>query len=200
MMPARQAILMSGQVRRSDFFRTRSAQVGRTVIEKRHRHQSGRGQHRAQSEHELPGVGFGDPALRRLPGRDSDRPADDKDGVAEKEFLVGKPVGQHLRHQHDQYRAADAGRQMAEQDRVIGLRHGCDDAARDHQRHAERDDGLVAEAPAEESAGQRNRDARQNEPADKKPDLGVADAEVADQETARPNLPTGTDSRAQTSP
>ena len=152
------------------------------MIERRHQHQRERGQHGAQPKHELPGRHVRKPALRRLPGRDARRPADDEDGIAEEQLLVGEPVGQHLRHQHDQDRAADAGEQVAEQDHRIRLCEARDAAAQDHQRQSGCHDGLVAEAPPEEPARQRDRDARQDKAADQKADLRVADAEIADQE------------------
>ncbi len=54
--------------------------------------------------------------------------------------------------------------------------------ARNHDNHGAAHQRLVAEAAAEKPAGQRDRDAGQDEPAHQQPDLGVPDSEIADQE------------------
>src|ERR1043165_6510590 len=125
---------------------------------------------------------FREPALSGLRGGDSKRPSDDEDSVAEEQLFAGKPVDDHLRHQHDEDRAAGAAEQAAEEHRVEIFGDARNEAADNHRHHPRHHDLLVAEAPAEKAAGERDRNAGKNESAHQHTDLRVVDAKIADQE------------------
>ena len=108
---------------------------------------------------------------------DADRPGVDQHRHREQPLAAVEQVGHHLRHQDVEDHRADAADEAGGigGDERVGEREA--GAADRHQREADEHEPLVAEALAEQAAGQRERDAGQQVQPDQPAELRLVDAE-----------------------